>query len=59
MTAEALTRSEEVIAAVLAEYPICAPLAVEILVAEYEIAIAQNLALEKAIHALTKEPGEL
>jgi hypothetical protein len=31
------------------------PKAVAVLIAEYEIAIAQNLAIEKAVHALAKK----
>lgn len=46
------TRSADLIARVLARYPAC-PLVAE-LVAEYRIAIEQNLRLERTIHAFTK-----
>lgn len=47
------TRSADLIARVLARYPDC-PLVAE-LVAEYRIAVEQNLMLERTIHRLTKD----
>lgn len=53
MTAEPITHSEEVIRAAIDALP-DPPLEIKTLIAEYEIAMAHNLKLEAAIHALTK-----
>lgn len=49
-----MTRSEELIARVMAEYPDGPPPVIAELVREYRIAVDQALRVEAVLHAITK-----